>query len=183
MSDEQFETSRAIDALNDPAWHAFAEALVDRITAISGNAQLRALDEMAALRSQQEAREKNQLLVLDYLKRQDARQEAVSDEISALRADFQGWRATVEAELEDFRQSHQRSIKERLELRADLDEGKADRAAIRIQLNAILALLGELGLDINGRLTELLDASKAASRAEGHIEGRNAERAEQANGG
>ena len=84
---DPFEPSRKLDAV-DPALQAWGEALTDRISAISGNAQLNAIDAIERLRLEVQADRNDRAQILDYLRRQ----EAAADE---LRAGFQSFAETV----------------------------------------------------------------------------------------
>lgn len=186
MTDDTMATSRAIDALKDPAAQAFADALVDRVSAIVGNHQLRVVDALAQLEAKQDgfnhplgALVAKQDLITDHLDRQDKQLEAVSTGQSVLRADFQAnaeslderlsgldtWRADVDADRQSFKESRDHSIAERQELQA------RDRAMVA-QLDAILARLTELEDGINGRMTQFIKSAESAARAEGREEGR-----------
>lgn len=157
MSDDTMATSRAIDAIKDTQMQDFAEKLVDRVSAILGNHQLRLIEAMDALEANQAAFSHplgalvaKQDLITEHLIRQDKSMEALSIGQSALRDEFLAtgehldqWRKDIEQTLEDSRQAHQRSIEEhqrsaedRRALHADLEESKADRTAIRAEQQA-----------------------------------------------
>lgn len=157
-SDDTFATSRAIDALKDPNFQAFAEALVDRVSAIVGNHQLRVVDGQAELNKtlddiryqlaeSNRGREANAQTVAEFLARQGKQLDAVGKKVEAvnvgqavLRAEFQAtgeslsqWRAEVDATFADFRATREESINDRRDLRRDLDESNDDRRAIRAE--------------------------------------------------
>lgn len=160
---DQFATSRAIDAL-DPTLHQFAETVIDRITAISGNQQLQNSEErqevykaIADIRYQvaegNRAREANAKQVADFLTLLLKEQGAVSVGQAQLRAEFHdGMQAigermselemrvgAIERETDSFRQSRDQSIRERKELRQDMDASKTHRTHIQAQMDALAA--------------------------------------------
>ncbi len=136
LTDDTMATSRAIDALPSPQLEAFAEALVDRVTAIvlghqtAISAAHTAFDtslgeiryQLTEVNRHAQADRNDRALLADFLERLDAR--------------FDKWREDVNATLADFRRSRDLSVQEREELRADMELSKADRAAIRSDLVA-----------------------------------------------
>ncbi len=159
-------TSRAIDAMNDPSFQAFADALVDRVSAIVGNHQLRIIDahaafdqslaeirfQLAEVNRHAEADRRDRQTITKFLERMDARWEAMNSVVIALRGD---------ADL----------------LRHDVDGLQQDRQTQYSLIDQVLARLSELEASINGRLTQLIDEARVSSRAEGRLAGRDEERA------
>ncbi len=128
--------------------------------------------------------------VTKFLERMDARWEAMNTVVVAIRGDVDVLRRDVDDLLQervgvqahdgvvgDWMGEHTKADAEVFErIFAQLSVLQADKADTHTLIDAVLARLAELGTGINGRLTQLIDASKAASRAEGREEGRDAER-------
>jgi chromosome segregation ATPase len=171
---DPFATSRAIDAL-DPALHEFAERIVDRITAISGNQQLQNTEErqevykaIADVRYQvtegNRAREANAKQIADFLTLLLKEQGAVSLGQTQLRAEFhdgmqaigermsdiEGRVGSIENEVASFRRSRDQSIADRHELRHDMDASKTHRAHLQTQMDAIAAAVERIEQILGG---------------------------------
>lgn len=94
--------------------------------------------------AKEEARDKNQKIIIEYLQRQEAAAEqqradfrALFEIVSGHTLDITDLKQTVaehDREIASFRQSRDASIQERRELRADLAASKEDRAKIHEEL-------------------------------------------------
>lgn len=134
-------------------------------------------DSYAGLNHSGAATSAKQDLITEHLKRQDQKFDlllalpreveavqrglvALTDEFRANGEQLDEWRAKVEAQLEDFRQSRERSIKERQELRVEMAESKADRAQIHRDLTVFHDELKAMKaqIDILIELTKPADA-------------------------
>jgi chromosome segregation ATPase len=158
MTDDSMATSRAIDALKDPAFQDFAEKIVDRVAALLGNHQLRILDahtafdqSLAEIRYQiteanrkADAEKVDRQQIANFLELQGKQLEAVSDGQSALMADFQAsaehlddrLRAIDErlAGLDTWKQAVDATLEDFHQSRA---AAKKDRGALRTDLNVL----------------------------------------------
>ena len=132
------------------------------------------------------AREKNAAQVADFLEHQGKKLDALGTQLKNINTELLSLKKRVTASEQRQDRARERldahdqaivTIQKNLDQRdsaithqlAELKRGNADA---RAQLDTTLELLAELGRGINGRLTDLIVASKAAARAEGRDEER-----------
>jgi chromosome segregation ATPase len=120
------------------------EYVLSRDSGVHGGQLAALLAEIREREAKEEARDKNQQIIIGYLERQEAATEQQRADFRALfeivnghTLDINDLKQTVaehDREIASFRQSRDASIEERRRLSADLDASKEDRARIHEEL-------------------------------------------------